>query len=146
MKIRFRALPLALALLLFTTACGSPSEPPADQEPPQSTTSTQEPSSAPKEATPSADESSAAEDALVLGPGTYAVGEDIDAGEYDCVAVSGFGVFRGEVASLGEPGLAQTMGVESSVMECSQSYSNLTLADGDTLYIEMSLEVQFNAK
>lgn len=29
---------------------------------------------------------------IVLGPETYVVGEDIDAGKYDCVAISGFGV------------------------------------------------------
>ena len=90
---------------------------------------------------------------FILGPGTYKVGTDIPAGKYDCFANSGLGVFRGEVASLGSVGFAQTMG-ESSIsigdtyasVVCASSYSNLTLADGDTIYIEMSLNVEFVPK
>lgn len=90
-------------------------------------------------------------DALVLKPGKYIVGEDIPAGKYDCVAVDGFGVFRGDVASLAPAGLVQTMGnVSSSVggetvsVGGNMTYNNLTLADGDIIYVEMSLSVQLN--
>lgn len=90
---------------------------------------------------------------LTLGPGTYVVGEDIPSGKYDCVAASGFGVLRGEVASAGEAGFVQTMGnVSSSVgddtvsVDAASSYSNLLLQDGDTIYIEMSLSVEFIQK
>lgn len=86
------------------------------------------------------------EHSSIYGPGTYTVGRDIAAGTYDCVAASGFGVIRGEVAAFGEPGFVQTMGVESDIIECAHSYSNLTLADGDTLYIEMGLSVDFQTK
>lgn len=89
--------------------------------------------------------------ALVLEPGKYIVGEDIPAGKYDCVAVDGFGVFRGDVASLAPAGLVQTMGnVSSSVggetvsVGGNMTYNNLTLADGDVIYVEMSLSVQLN--
>lgn len=87
---------------------------------------------------------------LVLGPGTYVVGQDIAAGKYDCIAVSGLGVLRGDVALLEPTGLVQTMGEStssiggySSTVEGSKSYNNLTLTDGDKIYIEMSLNVQF---
>ena len=87
---------------------------------------------------------------LVFGPGTYVVGQDIAAGKYDCIAVSGLGVLRGDVASLEPTGLVQTMGEStssiggySSTVEGSKSYNNLTLTDGDKIYIEMSLNVQF---
>ena len=87
---------------------------------------------------------------LVLGPGTYVVGQDIAAGKYDCIAVSGLGVLRGDVASLEPTGLVQTMGEStssiggySSTVEGSKSYNNLTLTDGDKIYIDMSLNVQF---
>lgn len=89
----------------------------------------------------------------VFGPGTYTVGKDIPAGTYDCVAVSGFGVLRGDVASHGEAGFVQTMG-NSSVsigddsvsVEGSSSYSNLELADDDVIYIEMNLNIEFVPK
>lgn len=92
-------------------------------------------------------------ESFILGPGTYKVGTDIPAGKYDCFANSGLGVFRGEVASLDPVGFAQTMG-ESSIsmgdayasVVCASSYSNLTLAYGDTIYIEMSLNVEFVPK
>lgn len=90
---------------------------------------------------------------LVLGPGTYQVGIDIPAGKYDCIAHSGFGVLRGEVASAGPAGFVQTMGSQSTSIggvsagvEAASSYGNLTLADGDTIYIEMSLNVEFVPK
>lgn len=90
---------------------------------------------------------------LVLGPGTYQVGVDIPAGKYDCIAHSGFGVLRGDVASAGPAGFVQTMGSSSASIggvsagvEAASSYSNLTLADGDTIYIEMSLNVEFAPK
>lgn len=86
----------------------------------------------------------------VFGPGIYTVGKDIDAGTYDCVAVSGFGVLRGDVAAFGEPGFVQTMGSNttsvggtSATVEGSPTYSNLTLTDGDVLYVEMGLNVEF---
>lgn len=92
-------------------------------------------------------------DNLVLGPGTYVVGEDIAAGKYDCLAASGFGVLRGDVASMEPAGFVQTMGgVSASVggetasVQGTTSYSNLTLTDGDILYIEMSLNVEFVLK
>lgn len=87
---------------------------------------------------------------LIFGAGTYLVGEDIPAGKYDCTAVSGFGVFRGDVASLAPEGLALTMGnstvdvgESSATVNAAESYSNLQLSDGDTIYIEMSLSVEF---
>lgn len=87
---------------------------------------------------------------LIFGPGTYAVGPDIPAGTYDCVAVSGFGVLRGDVASLGDVGFVQTMGTATSEIGnysanvyASNSYSNLKVEDGDVLYIEMTLNVEF---
>lgn len=90
---------------------------------------------------------------IVLGPGTYVVGEDIDAGKYDCVAISGFGVLRGEVASAGPAGFVQTMGdstvtigEDTAGVKGSTSYNNLTLANGDVIYIEMSLNVEFVKK
>lgn len=90
---------------------------------------------------------------LVLGPGTYQVGIDIPSGKYDCIAHSGFGVLRGDVASAGPAGFVQTMGSSSASIggvsagvEAASSYSNLTLADGDTIYIEMSLNVEFVPK
>lgn len=86
------------------------------------------------------------ENASIFGPGTYTVGKDITAGTYDCVAVSGFGVIRGEVAAFGTPGFVQTMGVESKTIECAHSYSNLALVDGDVLYIELGLSVDLQAK
>lgn len=92
-------------------------------------------------------------ESLTFGPGTYTVGKDIDAGTYDCIAVSGFGVLRGDVASHGAAGFVQTMGdasasiggVSASV-ESAESYSNLELADGDIIYIEMNLKVEFVPK
>lgn len=92
-------------------------------------------------------------DRLIFGPGTYVVGEDLEAGKYDCLAVSGFGVLRGDVASMGPAGFVQTMGGvsasaggETASVQGTTSYSNLTLADGDILYIEMSLNVEFVLK
>ena len=89
-------------------------------------------------------------DDLTFGPGTYTVGVDIPAGTYDCVAVSGFGVLRGDVASLGDAGFVQTMGTASSEIggysasvSASNSYSNLKVDIGDVLYIEMTLNVEF---
>lgn len=90
---------------------------------------------------------------IVLGPGTYVVGEDIDAGKYDCVAISGFGVLRGELASAGSAGFVQTMGdstvtigEDTAGVKGSTSYNNLTLENGDVIYIEMSLNVEFVKK
>lgn len=87
---------------------------------------------------------------LIFGPGTYTVGPDIPAGTYDCVAVSGFGVLRGDVASLGDVGFVQTMGTATSEIGnysanvyASNSYSNLKVEYGDVLYIEMTLNVEF---
>lgn len=87
---------------------------------------------------------------LIFGPGTYTVGTDIPAGTYDCVAVSGFGVLRGDVASLGNVGFVQTMGTATSEIgnysanvSASNSYSNLKVENGDVLYIEMTLNVKF---
>lgn len=77
----------------------------------------------------------------IMGPGTYTVGTDIDAGTYDCVAVSGFGVLRGSIAEYGAIDFVQTMGVESDVIDCAHEYNNLKLTDGDILYVEMNLKV-----
>lgn len=88
---------------------------------------------------------------VTLGPGQYTVGIDILAGTYNCTAVSGLGVLRGDVASAGPAGFVQTMGSSSvtigdysASVEGNQTYNNLSLADGDTLYIEMSLTVRFD--
>lgn len=107
-----------------------------------------QPAQNPATVTPGSVESDSA-----FGPGTYVVGKDIDAGTYDCVAVSGIGVLRGDVAAFGEQGFVQTMGsVSASVGEDAvsidgvESYSNLTLTDGDVIYIELSLKVEFVPK
>lgn len=93
------------------------------------------------------------EDVSIYGPGTYTVGKDIDAGIYDCLAVSGIGVLRGDVASHGEAGFVLTMGGssvsvggDSVSLEAAESYSNLELADGDVIYIELNLKVKFVPK
>lgn len=90
---------------------------------------------------------------LILGPGTYTVGKDIAPGVYDCLANSGLGVLRGDIASCSPVGFIQTMGSSSvtigeysSSIEGASSYKNLTLTDGDIIYIEMSLYVEFVPK
>jgi hypothetical protein len=90
---------------------------------------------------------------LTLGAGTYTVGVDIEPGVYDCVAASGFGVLRGDLASMQPTGFVMTMGNASSSVggysasvEAAPSYNNLTLTDGDIFYIEMGLNVQFTKK
>lgn len=101
--------------------------------------------------TPACIESSPPEvSGIVLGPGTYTVGQDIDAGTYDCVAVSGLGVIRGDIKAYGDHGFIQTMGSASATIddatvsiESVSTYSNLTLETGDVFYIEMSLSVEF---
>ncbi len=126
---------LALAIITIATNSPKPSAPASGDVSQQSS-----------QVTPTAES-----DDLILEPGTYIVGEDIPAGKYDCVAVDGFGVFRGDVASLAPAGLVQTMGnVSSSIggetvsVDGNMTYNNLTLADGDIIYVEMSLSVQLN--
>lgn len=126
---------LAVAIITITTSGSKPSNPTPNDVSQQISQVTPTPEN----------------NALVLEPGKYIVGEDIPAGKYDCVAVDGFGVFRGDVASLAPAGLVQTMGsVSSSVGDETVSvggnmtYNNLTLADGDVIYVEMSLSVQLN--
>ena len=99
------------------------------------------------------DQSNTNSSEITLGPGTYTVGKDIDAGTYDCIAVSGLGVLRGDIAAFGDPGFVLTMGCvsasiggETASVEAAPSYSNLTLTDGDVFYVEMNLNVEFVPK
>lgn len=138
---------IVFASMVFLTACSNNSSG-SDQQP-HLTIPVQEEEPAQPEAESSDDENTN----LVLGPGTYVVGEDIPAGKYDCIAESGFGVLRGDIASAGSAGFVQTMGNATSsvgeysaTVEGASSYSNLTLEDGDTIYIEMSLNVEFVQK
>lgn len=87
---------------------------------------------------------------FTLGPGEYVVGRDLPAGTYNCIAVSGFGVLRGDIASCGPAGFVQTMGSASASIDGtsasvqgSQLYNNLSLVDKDIIYIEMNLTVKF---
>lgn len=82
---------------------------------------------------------------FTIGVGKYVVGQDIPAGKYDCLAVSGNGVLRGDVASLTT--FSVTMGVDNEFfIFLNHSYSNLELQNGDVIYIEGGLTVQFTAK
>lgn len=83
---------------------------------------------------------------FALGPGKYVVGTDIQAGKYDCVAIEGYGTFRGTVADLGTAGLVQVMGIQTDSLKPNTTYSNLKLENGDIIYIEGSLHVKFTAK
>ncbi len=84
---------------------------------------------------------------LTLGIGTYTVGEDIAPGKYDVVAVSGSGNFQGEVASCQFGSLNEILAAPgASTFEHSSTYSNLTLASGDILYIKGNLSLQFTKK
>lgn len=85
---------------------------------------------------------------FTLGIGQYSVGSDIAPGKYDVVALSGSGNFMGEVASCQFGSLNEILaapGVSGSI-ERPSTYSNLTLAAGDILYIKGSLKVEFTAK
>lgn len=90
-------------------------------------------------------------DVFVLGPGTYVVGEDIDEGKYDCTAISGFGMLTGEVAeygyfytTLGEN--IVTVDGEEVGIRGNKFYSNLRLSNGDIIYVEGTLNVEFKRK
>lgn len=101
------------------------------------------------EATDTASENSNEESGnLILGAGTYKVGTDIPAGTYDCIASSGLGVLRGEIVSMDNFVLTMgsssaSIGGYSAKVAAASSYRNLKLTDGDTVYIEMSLCVEF---
>ena len=83
---------------------------------------------------------------FTLGMGQYTVGEDIPAGKYDCLAISGSGNFTGKVASLGTMGLNEILGAPGSYFENSSTYLNLLLADGDVIKVSGDLRVEFSAK
>lgn len=84
---------------------------------------------------------------LTLGIGTYTVGTDIKPGKYDVVALSGSGNFMGEVASCKFGSLNEILAAPgASTSERASTYSNLTLASGDVVYIKGNLELQFTLK
>lgn len=137
---------LSLSFLLLLAACAADIESDESQNPDAPPFADSSTDGTPDVAQPESEN-------LILGPGTYTVGEDIDPGVYDCIASSGFGVLRGDVASCGPAGFVQTMGGSSVTIgeysagvEGTDSYQNLELADGDVIYIEMSLHVEFVPK
>ena len=83
-----------------------------------------------------------------LGVGQYTVGADIAPGKYDVAALSGSGNFMGEVASCQFGSLNEILAAPgaSGSIERPSTYSNLTLAEGDILYIKGSLNVEFTVK
>lgn len=85
---------------------------------------------------------------FTLGIGTYTVGSDIAAGKYDVIATSGSGNFQGDVASCQFNSLNEILAAsgEAATMGWSSSYSNLTLATGDVIYVKGNLTLQFTKK
>lgn len=84
---------------------------------------------------------------VTLGVGTYTVGQDITAGKYDVTALSGSGNFQGDVAACKFGSLNEILAAPgASSMDRPSTYSNLTLAAGDVLYIKGSLSLQFVKK
>ncbi len=81
---------------------------------------------------------------FTLAAGQYVVGEDIEAGKYDCRAVSGSGNFMGEVESLGFMGLNEILAEEGhDFYEDRSTYNNLRLQNGDVIRISGELRVEF---
>lgn len=78
---------------------------------------------------------------FTLGVGTYTVGTDIPSGKYNVTAISGFGNFMGSVASCPFGSLNEILAY--SMDGYSNTYSNLTLANGDIFYITSSLQLRF---
>lgn len=84
---------------------------------------------------------------FTLGVGTYTAGVDISSGKYDVTAISGSGNFQGNVASCQFGSLNEILAAPgASSSDRPSTYSNLTLADGDILYIKGSLNLQFSKK
>ena len=87
---------------------------------------------------------------FTLSAGQYTVGKDIQAGKYDCRAISGSGNFMGNVSSQILGTLNELLAAETETtaiqMGYHPAYSNLELKAGDTIYIGGSLTVQFTAK
>lgn len=84
---------------------------------------------------------------FTLGVGTYTVGADIAPGKYDVVAISGNGNFQGDVASCQFGSLNEILAAPgTSSMNWTSTYSNLTLASGDVLYIKGTLSLEFTKK
>lgn len=85
---------------------------------------------------------------FTLAAGQYVVGEDIEAGKYDCRAVSGSGSFMGTVESMGFMGLSAVMAEEGNKYyeDDRSTYSNLRLADGDIINISGDLKLEFVKK
>lgn len=146
--IVFGVILLILSILLFAQAFSSsdeivpnkvPDAPDTNQNPTESIAPAQTESGV-GESVELNDAPNSSNGGIVLGPGTYVVGEDIDAGKYDCVAISGFGVLRGDLASAGPAGFVQTMGdstvtigEDTAGVKGSTSYNNLTLENGDVI-------------
>ena len=81
---------------------------------------------------------------FTLAAGNYVVGEDIEAGKYDCRAVSGSGNFMGDVNSLGFMGLNEILAEEGHEFYSDRvTYSNLRLENGDVIKIGGDLKVEF---
>lgn len=81
---------------------------------------------------------------FTLSAGQYIVGEDIEAGKYDCKAVAGSGNFTGDVESLGFMGLNEILAEKGhSFFDNQDTYSNLRLANGDVIKIGGDLKVEF---
>ena len=72
-----------------------------------------------------------------LTAGTYIVGEDIEAGKYNCKAVSGNGNF---FVNSGLK-LNEMFGVDTTFYN--NSYNNLTLETGDTIELNSNLQIKF---
>ena len=87
---------------------------------------------------------------LPLGIGSYVVGTDIPAGKYDVVAVSGSGNFQGKVASRQFGSLNEILAAPDDPGATDYGWvsrlSNLVLADGDTIEIKGSLNLEFIKK
>ena len=84
---------------------------------------------------------------FTLAAGQYVVGEDIEAGKYDCHAVSGSGNFIGTVESLGFMGLNEILAAEGNEFYNDRTtYSNLRLQNGDIIKIYGDLKVEFTKK
>ena len=84
-----------------------------------------------------------------LGIGSYSVGTDIPAGKYDVTALSGSGNFQGRVASRQLGSLNELLaapGDHGATYGWPSTFSNLTLAAGDTIEIKGSLVLEFTKK
>ena len=87
---------------------------------------------------------------LTFGIGSYVVGTDIPVGKYDVTALSGSGNFQGRVASRQLGSLNELLAAPDDHAAInsgwSSTFSNLVLAEGDTIEIKGNLSLQFTRK